>query len=158
MESVRERNVRVLEACFAAIAAGDADRLVAHYTDDYELEFPYRSPDATYTVRGRDAVRVHLAQAFERVELALSLTALHPAADPDLIVAEYRAEGRLRASGAPYRNRYVGLWWFRDGRVCRTREYYDPVAAAAALAAAPGGDGATPGTLGRLRASGKESR
>lgn len=156
MESVRERNARLLRECFAAISAGDVDRLVAHYTADYELEFPYRSPDATFRVRGRDAVRAHLARAFERVELALALTGLYPAADPDLIVAEYRAEGRLRASGAPYRNRYVGFWWFREGRVCRTREYYDPVAAAAALSAPPGGGGAPPGTLTPAPASEEE--
>ena len=135
MDGARERNARVLRECFAAISAGDVDRLVAHYTPDYELEFPYRSPQETFAVRGRDEVRAYLARAFERVELGLVMTAEYPAADPDLIVAEYRAEGRLRASGSPYRNRYVGFWWFRDGRVCRTREYYDPLAAAAALSA-----------------------
>jgi len=146
MDGPRERNARVLRECFAAISAGDVDRLVAHYTSDYELELPYRSPHETFSIRGRDEVRAYLARAFERVELGLVVTAEYPAADPDLIVAEYRAEGRLRASGSPYRNRYVGFWWFREGRVCRTREYYDPVAAAAALSAPEVGGATGPGT------------
>ena len=135
MDARYERNARVLRECFAAIAAGDVDRLVAHYTPDYEIDFPYRSPHETFAVRGREEVRAYLVRAFARVEIALVITGEYPAADPDLIVAEYRSEGRLRASGAPYGNRYVGFWWFRDGQVCRTREYYDPVLAAAGLSA-----------------------
>jgi hypothetical protein len=130
-------NATVLKECFAAISAGDVDRLIERYTADCVLEFPYRSREGDFAIRGREEVREYLKRALQNVAFELTLTELHPAADPDLLVAEYRAEGRLRASGRPYRNRYVGLWWFRDGRVRRTREYYDPIAAAEALAALP---------------------
>jgi ketosteroid isomerase-like protein len=136
-------NASVLRECFAAISAGDVERLLERYTDDCVLEFPYRTREGDFAVRGREQVRAYLARALANVSFELVLTALHPAADPDLLVAEYRAEGRLRANGRPYRNRYVGFWWFRDARVRRTREYYDPIAAAEALAALP--DDGAPG-------------
>jgi len=137
-------NAAVLEQCFAAISAGDVDRLLERYTTDCVIEFPYHSREGGFALHGREAVRAYLARALANLSLELTLTELHRAADPDLLVAEYRGEGRLRASGRPYRNRYVGLWWFRNGQVRRTREYYDPIAAADALAALPDADAPGP--------------
>lgn len=107
--------------------------MVSHYSDDYVLELPYASPDAPLVVEGRDAVRGYLEAAFQTFRFVLTLTERHPSADPDLQILEYTGEGRVLATGRPYRNRYLGLWWFRAGEICRTREFYNPAAAARAL-------------------------
>jgi ketosteroid isomerase-like protein len=45
-----------------------------------------------------------------------------------LVIVEYTSEGKFLATGRPFRNRYIALWWFRNGRVCRTREFFNPTA------------------------------
>ena len=129
----RERNLATLRAAFDAIARGDADELVTHYAEDYVLELPYSDPDAPKVVRGRAAVRDYLSAAFGVFRFSLDDLEVHDTVDPDLIVAEYTSSGTVLTNGGPYRNRYVGFWWFRDGEVVRTREYYDPVASQRAV-------------------------
>ncbi|NQZ95919.1 MAG: nuclear transport factor 2 family protein [Myxococcales bacterium] len=126
---MRERaaeNLAVLKKCFAIIGTGDADALVEHYTDDYVLELPYATTDGTTRYEGRDAVRARLRLVFRVLRLNLRVTVVHPAADPDLVIAEYTSEGTSLPTGERTSNRYVGFWWFRDGLACRTREYFNP--------------------------------
>ncbi|HEY8527986.1 MAG TPA: nuclear transport factor 2 family protein [Acidimicrobiales bacterium] len=125
-------NTDVLRRVFAALGAADVAALDELYTDDHVLELPFAKPDPV-RVEGRAAVQEYLRRAFEVFRFELALTAVHELAGGDL-VAEYTSEGRVVPTGRPYANTYVGLWRFRDGRVCLTREWYDPVVAAAATA------------------------
>ena len=119
-------NLAVLKKCFAIIGTGDADALVEHYTEDYVLELPYATPEGTTRYSGRDAVRARLRKVFRVLRLELTISELHPTADPNLLIAEYTSEGRSLPDGNRTFNRYVGFWWFRDGMACRTREYFNP--------------------------------
>ncbi len=127
-------NLEVLRSVFGAM--GDADAVVAHYTDDYVMELPYSSPDNPDRVEGKEVVRERLVRAFKVFRFTLDITASYPCAEPDLLVAEYTSSGEVIATGRRYANRYIGLWRFRDGKVCFTREYYNPEIARAALAPA----------------------
>ena len=40
---------------------------------------------------------------------------------------EYRSDCTMLPTGAPYRNRYVGLFTVRDGKLAEFAEYFDPV-------------------------------
>jgi ketosteroid isomerase-like protein len=128
-------NLDHLKSAFRAMARGDAAATVAHYTEDYVVEFPYPVARGAFRVEGRDAVRDFLARSFEIFRFELEIDVVHPTGDPDLHVLEYRGRGRALATGKPYDNRYVGLWWFRDGLVRHTREYYDPGVAEEAVRA-----------------------
>ncbi len=125
-------NREILLSVFGAM--GDADAVVAHYTDDYVLELPYSHPENPDRIEGREAVRARLVNAFKLFRFSLHLTDVHPCADPDLLVAEYISRGEVIPTGRNYTNRYIGLWRFRDDRVCFTREYYNPEISRAALA------------------------
>ena len=61
---------------------------------------------------------------------------VYPCVDPDLVIAEYTSQGEVIPTGRRYSNRYIGLWRFRDGKVCFTREYLNPEIARAAMAPA----------------------
>lgn len=123
----------VLKQTFAAMARGDAHGAVAHYTEDYSIEFPYPVSRGAFKVEGRETVREYLTAAFRVFRFELTIDVVHPSSDPDLLIAEYHGRGRALTTGKPYDNRYVGFWWFRGDAICRTREYYDQGVAAEAL-------------------------
>ena len=133
------RHLDLIGRAFDAIGAGDADALVTNYTEDYFLELPYADPPKV--VVGRDEVREYLRAAFGVFRFRLFIDEVFPTADPGMVVVEYTSEGEVIATGASYRNSYIGLFWFREGGICRLREYYNPLLSARALAAAPAGDG-----------------
>ena len=58
---------------------------------------------------------------------------LHELADPDALVVEYQSDGLVRSTGKPYRNRYIGVFRFRDGRICAWREFHNPEITAIAM-------------------------
>lgn len=119
-------NLATLEACFALMADAEVEALIGHYTEDYVLELPYASTGDVFSIGPRSAVEGYLEKAFGVLRFEITIDRVHPSADPDLLILEYHSEGRAVKSGNPYRNRYVGFWWFRDGRVCRTREFTNP--------------------------------
>ncbi|WP_419848599.1 nuclear transport factor 2 family protein [Candidatus Poriferisocius sp.] len=129
-------NLEILQSVFDSM--GNADAVVAHYTDDYVMELPYAHPDKPDRTEGKEAVRQRLVGAFKVFRFSLHITEVYPCVDPDLLIAEYTSEGEVIPTGRRYSNRYIGLWRFRNGKVCFTREYLNPEAAKAALA--PVGD------------------
>ena len=131
-----QNNPEILRSVFDSM--GDADAVVAHYTDDYVMELPYASVDGPDRTEGKEVVRERLVQAFKIFRFSLHITDIYPCADPDLLIAEYTSEGQVFPTGRRYSNRYIGIWRFRDGKVCFTREYLNPEIARAALA--PSGD------------------
>ena len=124
-------NLEILQSVFDSM--GDADAVVAHYTDDYVMELPYAHPDKPDVTEGKEAVRQRLVGAFKVFRFSLHITEVYPCVDPDLLIAEYTSQGEVVPTGRRYSNRYIGLWRFRDGKVCFTREYLNPEAAKAAL-------------------------
>lgn len=123
----------MVRAAFAAIAEGDADRMLESYHPDVVLELPYGDPPGK-RIEGKQAVRDYLAAAFQIFAMELTITEVYPTEDPDVLVLEYESTGSIRTTGVPYANRYVGIYRFRDGQVASVREYYDPRPAAIALA------------------------
>ena len=131
-----QSNLEVLQSVFDSM--GDADAVVAHYTDDYVMELPYASTDGPDRTEGKEVVRERLVGAFKVFRFTLHITEVYPCVDPDLVIAEYTSEGEVIPTGRRYSNRYIGLWRFRDGKVCFTREYLNPEIARAAMAPAGG--------------------
>jgi ketosteroid isomerase-like protein len=105
--------------------------MLANYTEDLVLELPYG--DGPSVLEGREAVRSHLRAAFKVFQFRLEITAVHDTLDPNMAVVEYVSEGRVTTTGKRYTNVYIGVYWFRDGLICRAREFYDPRPAAHAL-------------------------
>ena len=60
---------------------------------------------------------------------------IKPLAAEGEYVAEYRSDCTMLPTGAPYRNRYVGLFTVRDGKLAEFAEYFDPVVFLEALGA-----------------------
>lgn len=128
LDDHRQRNFDVVRSAFAAVGAGDADAQVANYTEDIVLEFPFTDPPTV--VQGRDAVHERLTNAFKVFQFSLEISAVHPCTDADEFIVEFTGSGTYLPNGAPYENRYIAVFNFRDGKICRQREYFDPTQAA----------------------------
>ena len=53
-------------------------------------------------------------------------TAFIPALDPDLVICEVQGDHPVTGSDRRYRNRYLMLMQFRDGKVVHWRELSNP--------------------------------
>ena len=128
LDERRQRNFDVVLGAFAAVSAGDADAQVANYTEDIVLEFPFTDPPTV--VSGRSAVHERLTKAFTVFQFDLTISEAHACLDPDELIVEFTGSGSYLPNGAPYENRYIAVFNFRDGKICRQREYFDPTQAA----------------------------
>ncbi len=126
MDARSKRRVAVIEGYFSAIAAQDPERVATFYTDDYVLELPYHKPNEPLVVHGRETVVEYLELILARQRMKLQLSGVHAVPDEDLLIAEYSSEGEFTDTGAPYRNLYVGYFYFEGERLRRLREYYNP--------------------------------
>ncbi len=125
------RNLDAVRRGFAGIAAGSVDAMLESYTDDLVLELPYASPPKV--VSGKEAIAEYLGAAFTVLRFVLEITDVHELVDPTMLVLEYTSEGRVLSTGRAFANRYIGIYWFRDGQVRRVREFYNPMLTADAL-------------------------
>jgi len=127
LDAHRQQNFDLVLRVFAAVSAGDADAQITNYTEDIALEFPYTDPPTI--VQGLNAVHERLVSAFKAFQFDLTITELHPCLDPDELIIEFTGAGSYLPNNAPYVNRYIAVFGFRDGLIYRQREYFDPTQA-----------------------------
>ena len=131
----RERNLELVRQVFAHISAGEHERMVELMADDLVFELPYGPkgmPGRFESKRKFQRLQAGMFPLFSR--FALELVEVHPTLDPSMLVAEYRSDAQVKKNGAPYQNRYIGVFRFREGKICFWREFHNPEAASAALA------------------------
>jgi ketosteroid isomerase-like protein len=54
---------------------------------------------------------------------------VHQSTDPDVLIAEFDAEGVVVATGKPYRASYIAVITTRDGEIVHYRDYWNPLLA-----------------------------
>ncbi len=130
METQNERragNRAVVEQAFGLLSQMRHRELADLITEDIDFELPFGPGQKALVVRGRErwlALNDATWPAFARFSLAIA--AVYELADPDALVIEYQSDGLVRSTGKPYRNRYIGVFRFRDGRICAWREFHNP--------------------------------
>ena len=126
-KKVRERNIDVLKTAISSIGVGNSEIFSNLYTDDWVLELPYSEPPKV--LKGIDEILAYLKPQMGKLEFTLTLTEIFECLDPNLLIAEYISEGRSTITDKPYRNSYIGLWRFREGKICGVKEYLNPLIA-----------------------------
>ena len=114
-----------IRRAFAGIAEFDAEKMLEHYTDDLVLEMPYAVPPVT--LDGKPKILRYLSGAFKIFQFSIDITDVYELVDPSMLILEYTSKGTVTTTGKVYANRYVGVYWFRDDKICRVREYFNPV-------------------------------
>ena len=126
-KEVRERNIEVLKTAISSIGTGNSEIFSSLYTEDWVLELPYSEPPKVLT--GINEILAYLKPQMGKLEFTLTLTEIFECLDPNLLIAEYLSEGRSTITNKPYQNTYIGLWKFRDGKICGVKEYLNPLIA-----------------------------
>lgn len=102
--------------------------------EDVVAEFPFAPEGSPRRIEGRAALHAYLRD-YPAVIDVQAIPSLHvqAAADPGVAIAEWRATGRVIATGRAYDMRYATFATFRDGLIVGYREYWNPQAFLAAL-------------------------
>ena len=120
-----ERVVEVLRRLGTADFDGCAEMLAADFVQEYPIPPMKGVPARIVGVAAfLDFVRPGMS-AFEPYRFRL--IELHEMLDERTVIAEYTSHSRLRATGAPYSNRYMGVFRFdAHGQLVLWREYLNP--------------------------------
>jgi ketosteroid isomerase-like protein len=130
--ATREANKQTLRRAMEGISALDLDAVVAELRGDVRFELPYEDavPDS-----GVDGIRDLLGRMFSMFQkFGMTLTDVYDLLDPNMLVARYRGDALARDKPVIYRNDYIGVFEFRDGKITLWREYDNPMVSAAMLA------------------------
>jgi len=115
----RAQAVRFSEEWVAAWNAHDVDRVLAHYTDDFEMTSPFivrMLDEATGTIIRKDRVREYWRQALDRMP-GLRFEILEVFAGVDSVVIHYKAVLGLRACEV--------FQFDSEGKVSKATAHYD---------------------------------
>ncbi len=125
----RAANRQVVSTVLATVSAGKFEQLADHVTDDLVFELPYGPEFMPDPIEGRDAWNQMQLITFKLFSsFTLELTLVHECLDPDELIAEYRSDAVVERNGNAYRNRYIGVFRFREGKISHWREFHNPEA------------------------------
>jgi ketosteroid isomerase-like protein len=126
----------VLERLLRGIERGDWHALANLYADDAQVDLPFALP-APRQLRGRAELRAHFAAAASApLEISVRDLVVHQTTDPEVIVAEFAYDGRVRTTGHAFTVANVQILRVRDGRIVASRDYHDHARLADAMRAA----------------------
>lgn len=130
---------RVFERAKELALAKDLNGFADLFAEDGTHELPFAPPGIPKRVTGRENLRAYFAgiagtplrhNAFRNMTLYRSI-------DPEVLIAEYDADGEVTGTGRRYTLRYLQVVRVRDGRITLWRDYWDPLATAALLGRLP---------------------
>ncbi|MFD4639715.1 nuclear transport factor 2 family protein [Lentzea sp. NPDC058436] len=97
---------------------------------DGVMEFPFAPPGWPARLDGRAAIEDYLRDYPKMLDIqGFPKQVVHRSTDPDVLIAEFDAEGVVVASGKPYRASYIAVITTRDGEIVSYRDYWNPLLA-----------------------------
>lgn len=116
----------------------DMDAVADLFAEDGVAEFPFAVDVSQRRRVGREAIRDYLAAFPEQVDMhEVTALTVHHTEQPETIVAELTVNGRTVSTGEPYQVGYIVVCTARDGSITRYRDYWSPLATAAAAGTLP---------------------
>ena len=117
-------NLDVLRDSLAALGRLDVDGVVALMHPSLSFELPYERN----AVLDRDGFAALIRGMFDRFQrFDLTLVEVIETADPDRLVVRYEGDCLSHDGSFHYRNSYLAVIDFADGKVRRWREYANPI-------------------------------
>lgn len=127
-------SVDIVRSLFAAVSAGQYERLGEFMADDLVFELPYGPSFLPERFDGRELWDRMQRSTFAMFESFFeTLDTAYEVVGSDTLICEYRSHAVVKATNKEYTNRYIGVFRFRDGLIAFWREYHNPAAVSAAL-------------------------
>lgn len=117
-----------VEHALDLLIAHDMPAFVELFAPDGLMEFPLATGDATSEVRGRSALHDYLDDYASILDIRSLDRIVHVTTDPEVVIAEFTADGVVVATDLPYRMVYIAVISVRDGAIVRYRDYWNPAA------------------------------
>ena len=120
-------NVEIAHAVMDHMSAGRFEAAASHLHDDVIVDCPFQAFHQGPLRRGKATVAAGFAfipMVFSKFQLIIDET--YDCPEDQAVVLEMHSEGVFAAGGAPYQNRYVMVFEFRDGKIILWRECFDP--------------------------------
>lgn len=131
---IRQINEQTMRDFLRLLAEKNMDAWGELWTEDAVQEMPFSPAGFPTRVEGREALQKHYSGLPEAYgAMAFPDLVLFPMLDPNWVLAEYRGDIDVLATGRPYNNHYCGLFHLRDGKIAFFREYYNPIVLAEAF-------------------------
>jgi ketosteroid isomerase-like protein len=125
----RAMNRKTFESVIDTVSAGRFEDLGTFMTTDLEFELPYGPDFIPNPIQGLAAWNEMQLMTFKLFRVFdLHLDAVHECVDPDELIFEYHSDAVVERNGNAYRNTYIGVVRFRDGKISHWREYHNPEA------------------------------
>lgn len=122
-----ESAAELVHKLFNDLPAGDPSAFADLMDDDVVFEVPFASAGPAEQIRGREAVRTHLAERWNGAPRSLQIHAIHPevhpTADPELFFVENEVELTTPAGERTSVRSSVNVVRVRDGKVTLFRDY-----------------------------------
>ena len=127
-QSIRTTNEQTVRDFLRLLSKKDLGAWIELWTEDAVQDMPFSPPEFPSRLEGRQAIAKHYGSLPEAVgKMEFHDLKLYPMQDPNWILAEYRGEIEVLATGLPYNNDYCGLFQLREGKIALFREYYNPL-------------------------------
>ena len=123
----RARSIAVVEAFFDALVSKDREKLLSLWHADGAQEMPYAPEGVPTRVDGQAQLRSFWSAVFDGIaDIAFSSIEVRAMDDPNVVLSQHQGSVKL-ANGTGYDNRYISVFYLRDGRIDIYREYFDPL-------------------------------
>ncbi|WP_029900479.1 nuclear transport factor 2 family protein [Nocardia brasiliensis] len=127
----------VVDRALSLLLAQDMSGFADLWAREGVLEFPFAPPGYPERLVGRAAIAEYLRDYPSILDLReITSRTVHQSVDPEVVIVEFEAAGRVVATGKPYRMRYVAVITVRYSRIQHYRDYWNPLAAADLLGGA----------------------
>jgi ketosteroid isomerase-like protein len=118
----------VLSRFHQAMVDKSPDDLADLYAADSVHEFPFRAPVFPARLHGREEVRAAYHQTWGASPVKLEKiedVVVHEAADPEVVVGEWRGTGTVAPDDRPFHASGLLILRVRNGEIVETRDYMD---------------------------------
>ncbi|OJU79827.1 MAG: hypothetical protein BGO11_11625 [Solirubrobacterales bacterium 70-9] len=112
----------------------DMEAWAGAFAEDAVFELPFAPADYPQCLNGRAAIYEYVKDYPNHIDLRdFPEVVEHETLDPAVVVVEAQADGRVVATGKPYRMRYVWIITTGNGEIVRQRDYWNPLVGLEAL-------------------------
>nr|WSZ96666.1 nuclear transport factor 2 family protein [Streptomyces sp. NBC_00857] len=112
----------------------DIDGWVALWGDNGVIEFPFAPKGFPRRLEGKAAIADYMADYPDHVDLQqVPYLEIHGTDNPETVIAEMRATGRIVATDVPYEMSYIAVVTVKDGRITHYRDYWNPLGVPASM-------------------------